>query len=66
MERPGRVEGTRELVIVRTSFIAVYRVRANHIEILRIPAWGAAMVFGLKGLSDSDPVLPASREKTTM
>jgi toxin ParE1/3/4 len=34
--RNGRVEGTRELVIVRTSFIAVYRLRprARRIEVI--------------------------------
>ena len=36
MGREGRVKGTRELVIARTSFIAVYRVTATHIDILRI------------------------------
>jgi toxin ParE1/3/4 len=32
--RPGRVPGTRELVIPRTPFIVPYRVRANTIVIL--------------------------------
>ncbi len=36
MGREGRVEGTRELVIGRSPFIAVYRVRRNRIEVLRI------------------------------
>lgn len=35
MGRVGRVKGTRELVINRTPFIAVYRIEANRIEILR-------------------------------
>jgi len=36
MGREGRVKGTREMVITRSPFIAVYRVRANRVEILRI------------------------------
>lgn len=38
MGRAGRVKGTRELVIQRTSFILVYRVRprAKCIEVLRV------------------------------
>lgn len=35
MGRVGRVKGTRELVISRTPFIAVYRIKGQHIEILR-------------------------------
>lgn len=34
--RPGRVKGTRELVIPRTPFIAIYRLRGDRIEILRL------------------------------
>lgn len=36
--RPGRKEGTRELVISHTSFVVIYRVRplANRVEILRV------------------------------
>ena len=34
--RPGRLFGTRELVIGGTPFLAVYRVQNNRIEILRI------------------------------
>lgn len=38
MGRVGRVKGTRELVIQRTPFILVYRVRARAdcVEVLRI------------------------------
>lgn len=36
MGRPGRVEETRELVISQTSYIVVYRVKRNSIEILRV------------------------------
>ncbi|HZK99748.1 MAG TPA: type II toxin-antitoxin system RelE/ParE family toxin [Caulobacteraceae bacterium] len=36
MGRLGRVAGTREWVIARTPFIAVYRVRTGHLELLRI------------------------------
>jgi toxin ParE1/3/4 len=34
--RSGRVEGTRELVIVHTPFIVVYRLRHDQAEILGI------------------------------
>ena len=36
MGRPGRCQGTRELVISRTPFIAVYRVKGKRIELLRL------------------------------
>jgi toxin ParE1/3/4 len=36
MGRPGRVEGTRELIIPGTPFIVPYRVRKNTVEILRV------------------------------
>ncbi|MCK4761506.1 MAG: type II toxin-antitoxin system RelE/ParE family toxin [Candidatus Aminicenantes bacterium] len=36
MGRPGRVYGTRELVITKTPYIAAYRVKKNSLEILRI------------------------------
>jgi len=36
MGRPGRVPGTRELVIPRTPYIVPYRVRRNRVEILRV------------------------------
>jgi len=34
--RPGRVEGTREFVILRTPYIAAYSVRAETVWILRV------------------------------
>jgi len=34
--RVGRVKGTRELVIVRTPYIAVYRIKPGMIQVLRI------------------------------
>lgn len=34
--RPGRVPGTRELVVLRTRYIVPYRVRGDAIEILRV------------------------------
>ncbi len=34
--RPGRVPGTRELVVPGTPFVIPYRVRGNTIEILRV------------------------------
>jgi toxin ParE1/3/4 len=33
---PGRVPGTRELVIPKTSYIVPYRVRGSKIEIARV------------------------------
>ena len=36
MGRPGRVPGTRELVIPKTPFIAPYRLHGNFIQILRV------------------------------
>ena len=36
MGRPGRVPGTRELVIPRTPFIVPYRLVGNTIQMLRI------------------------------
>jgi addiction module RelE/StbE family toxin len=34
--RPGRVEGTRELVIVHTPYIAAYRIADGTVTVLRI------------------------------
>lgn len=34
--RPGRISGTRELVVGDTPYIVPYRVRANAVEILRV------------------------------
>ena len=34
--RPGRVPGTRELVIPGTPYIVPYRVRGDSVEILRV------------------------------
>ncbi|WP_459860209.1 type II toxin-antitoxin system RelE/ParE family toxin [Desulfuromonas carbonis] len=34
--RRGRVQGTFELVILRTSFIAVYRIKGKRVHVLRI------------------------------
>jgi toxin ParE1/3/4 len=36
MGRPGRVRGTRELVISRTPFVVVYRLKGKRIELLRL------------------------------
>ena len=36
MGRPGRVLGTRELVVPRTPYLIPYRVRGNCVEILRV------------------------------
>ena len=33
---PGRVEGTRELVLAALPFIAVYEVLADEVQVLRI------------------------------
>jgi len=34
--RPGRITGTRELIVPKTRYIVPYRVRANRVEILRL------------------------------
>ena len=34
--RPGRIRGTRELVVVGTPYIVAYLVHANEIEILTV------------------------------
>lgn len=34
--RPGRVPGTRELVVPRTPYIVPYRVKGDTVQILRI------------------------------
>jgi len=34
--RPGRVPGTRELVVLKTRYIVPYRVRGQVIEVLRV------------------------------
>ncbi len=36
MGRPGRIPGTRELVIPKTPFIVPYRLERNVIQILRV------------------------------
>lgn len=36
MGRPGRVPGTRELVVPRTSYIVPYRIRNNRIQVVRV------------------------------
>lgn len=36
MGRAGRRQGTRELVISRTSFIVIYRIKGERIELLRV------------------------------
>jgi plasmid stabilization system protein ParE len=34
--RPGRVPGTRELVVLKTRYIVPYRVRGDIVEVLRV------------------------------
>lgn len=34
--RPGRVQGTRELIVADTPFIVPYRVKGTEIQILRV------------------------------
>jgi toxin ParE1/3/4 len=34
--RPGRVAGTRELVVVGTPYIVVYRIEASAVVVLRV------------------------------
>jgi len=34
--RPGRIAGTRELVIARTPYVAAYKVEGERVRILRV------------------------------
>jgi toxin ParE1/3/4 len=34
--RAGRIEGTRELVILRTPYVVAYRIAGNTVRILRV------------------------------
>ena len=34
--RPGRVEGTKELVVLQTPYIVIYRVKATTVHIIRV------------------------------
>jgi toxin ParE1/3/4 len=34
--RPGRVPGTRELVVAGTAYIVPYRIQANRVHVLRV------------------------------
>lgn len=34
--RPGRVVGTRELVITNTHYLVPYRIKNNKVEVLRV------------------------------
>jgi len=34
--RPGRVPGTRELIVAKTRYIVPYRVRGETVEVLRV------------------------------
>lgn len=34
--RPGRVPGTRELVVAKTRYVVPYRVKRDAVEILRV------------------------------
>lgn len=34
--RPGRVPGTRELVVPKTRYLVPYRVRGDAVEVLRV------------------------------
>jgi len=36
MGRPGRVVGTRELLVPKTRYLIPYRIRADQVEILRV------------------------------
>ena len=36
MGRPGRVNGTRELVITNTPYIVPYRIKSGVIQVLRV------------------------------
>ena len=34
--RPGRIAGTRELVITRTPYVVIYRITAGNVDILAV------------------------------
>lgn len=34
--RPGRVPGTRELIVLKTRYLVPYRVRGGTVEVLRV------------------------------
>lgn len=34
--RPGRVDGTKELVILGSPYLVIYRVKGQRVEILRV------------------------------
>lgn len=36
MGRPGRIFGTRELVLEKYSYIVPYRIRGNEVQVLRV------------------------------
>ncbi len=36
MGRPGRIPGTRELVVPKTRYLVPYRVRGETIEVIRV------------------------------
>ncbi|MBN8754726.1 MULTISPECIES: type II toxin-antitoxin system RelE/ParE family toxin [Variovorax] len=49
--RPGRIEGTRELVIRRTPYIVAYRVEEDGVRILRVLHSAQSWPGGLTDLS---------------
>jgi len=51
MGRTGRIEGTRELVISHTPYIAVYRIVGDNVRILRV-------LHGSQRWPDEMPELP--------
>ncbi len=36
MGRPGRATGTRELVVVHTPYVVIYRIQREQVEVLRV------------------------------
>ena len=50
MGRPGRVDGTRELVVSGTSYIVPHRVRGQQVEVVAVAANAA--------LADPAPLSP--------
>ena len=34
--RPGKVPGTRELVVPRTPYIVIYRIAGQHVQLARV------------------------------
>ncbi len=55
--RPGRIIGTRELIVTNTPYIAVYRMKNGYIEIIRILHSSGKWPDSVEELEKSDSLL---------